>query len=98
MAMVRDAYPGRCPSDVLDFFGLSRSFAEKSGLITRDVRAALEACDLAGVPASMTMLGNGIFAYGRDAARILGGFGHPRVLTTALEGTRMIDGKMGACW
>ncbi|MDD1719711.1 MAG: GHMP kinase [Methanoregulaceae archaeon] len=92
MEQVRAAYPGRCPSDAPDFFRLSRSFAEKSGLITREVRRALIACDEAAVLASMTMLGNGVFAYGKDASAVLGEFGKPWVLTTASGGTTLFPG------
>jgi len=75
LARVDRAYPGRCPRDIADFFRLSRDFAEKSGCITPRVREGLAACDRAGIPASMTMLGEGIFAWGRGAGGVLAPFG-----------------------
>jgi pantoate kinase len=75
MEKVASVYPGRCPADIDDFFALSRQFAEASGLITHRVRAILSACDDANVLASMTMLGEGVFAYGEKAAAVLSQFG-----------------------
>ena len=74
MAVVR-AFPASCPTSVEDFFRLSRRFAEESGLITPDVRTALDGCDGESIAASMTMIGNGIFAYGTGAERVLSGYG-----------------------
>jgi pantoate kinase len=70
-----DAFPGSEPSDLSGFLRLSREFDEKSGFITEDVRRVLDACDAAGVPAAMTMLGNGVFAAGEAAGEVLGRFG-----------------------
>jgi pantoate kinase len=86
MARVQEAYPGGCPEDAAGLFSHSRSFAERTGLITPDVRRILAACDEAGIPASMTMLGNGVFALGNDAARILAPFGEVHILRIATEG------------
>jgi pantoate kinase len=77
MERVTRAFPGRCPRDLDDFISLSRSFAEKSNLITPTVRGVLEACDQRGVPASMTMLGEGVFACGPGADEALFPFGTP---------------------
>lgn len=75
MDQIAGAYPGRCPVDLPDFLSLSRRFAEASGLITPVVGEVLQACDDASVPASMTMLGEGVFAIGDDAEVVLSGFG-----------------------
>jgi pantoate kinase len=75
MEKISDAFPGRCPRNLGDLFSLSRSFAEKSGLVTPRVREALGACDRAGVSSSMTMLGEGVFALGDEAAPVLSPFG-----------------------
>jgi pantoate kinase len=75
MERIALAFPGRCPRDIGDFFSLSRSFAGGSGLVTPRVGEALAACDRAGVPASMTMLGEGVFALGDEAAPVLAPFG-----------------------
>lgn len=76
MHRVEASYPDRCPRDVEDFFALSLQFAHESGLISPEVEEVLEACERSGVPASMTMLGNGVFAYGNDARECLSPFGH----------------------
>jgi len=68
-------YPGRCPKGWDDFVTLSRSFAEDSGLISSNVRRVLEMCDTCNVPASMMMLGEGVFAAGNRAHEILSRFG-----------------------
>jgi len=83
---VARAFPGRCPEDVPDFFRLSRAFAEGSGFITPRVREALSACDRAGIPASMTMLGEGVFALGSGAEEVLASFGHILALQVAGSG------------
>lgn len=86
MAMVERAYPGRCPSCMEEFFSLSRDFAERSGLITPRVRRVLEACDTHRIPASMTMLGEGVFALGESAYDVLSAFGRCWRLGIAREG------------
>ena len=86
MARIEGAFPGRCPRDIGDFFGLSRSFADASGLVTPRVGEALAACDRAGVPASMTMLGEGVFALGPGAAGALAPFGKVHRLRVADRG------------
>lgn len=75
MERIDRAFPERCPRDIGDLFSLSRSFAEKSGLVTPRVREVLGACDRAGVSASMTMLGEGVFALGDQASPVLSPFG-----------------------
>jgi pantoate kinase len=75
MDQVARAFPARCPASIDEFLALSRKFVEDSGLITPDVRMALALCDRERIAASMTMIGNGIFAYGTQAGTILSGFG-----------------------
>jgi pantoate kinase len=77
MGRVTRAFPDRCPRDLEDFFTLSRSFAEESGLITPAVRRILVSCDQRRIPASMTMLGEGVFAMGGAAIEALTPFGTP---------------------
>lgn len=91
MERVTAAFPDRCPGDVEDFFRLSRGFAEKSGLITPEVRQALEVCDGAGIDATMTMLGNGIFAYGKGAPGLLASMGEVYVLHPDDNGPRLVE-------
>jgi pantoate kinase len=86
MARIDRAFPGRCPRDLVDLFGLSRSFAGASGLVTPRVQEILDACDRAGVKASMTMLGEGVFALGEEAAPALAPFGKVYRLRVAERG------------
>lgn len=91
MARVIGAFPGRCPEDLADFFRLSRRFTEESGLATPQVLHALAACDDAGIPATMTMLGNGIFASGDGAFPLLSRLGEAFLLHPADEGVRLLE-------
>jgi pantoate kinase len=75
MKRVSSAFPKTTPADAIDFFTFSRDFAEQSGLMTREVYEVTRLCDAAGVPSCMTMLGNGVFAYGRKARDVLLPFG-----------------------
>lgn len=86
LLQIERACPTRCPVDLQDFFILSRHFTEESGLITPEVATVLTRCDEAGVPASMTMLGNGVVAAGRTAETVLSQFGEPLLLTIAPHG------------
>ena len=86
MEKVSRAFPGRCPRDLGDLLDLSRAFAEASGLVTPRVREILSACDAAGVRASMTMLGEGVFALGDDAPPVLAAFGKVHRLRIAGRG------------
>ena len=85
------AFPGRCPKTPEEFFRFSRDFSEKSGLITPEVRIGLEECDRGGILASMTMLGNGVFAYGVAAREILGQLGETFELHIASSGVRILE-------
>lgn len=75
MERIKDAFRDECPKSPEDFFRISREFAENSGLISDKVREVLDECALRNIPASMTMLGNGVFAYGEKAPGILSKFG-----------------------
>ena len=91
MARIAAACPERCPRDLADFCRLSRQFAERSGLIAPEVRKVLSVCDAAKIPASMTMLGNGVFAAGNSAERVLSGFGEVYRLNVARCGAYLIE-------
>jgi pantoate kinase len=86
MDQVRRAFPEKCPGTTEEFFSLSRQFAEASGLITLQVRHALDTCDRFRVLSSMTMLGNGVFAYGDRAKVALSGLGNLFKLRVASRG------------
>jgi pantoate kinase len=91
MDRVTSAFPPEEPKDLEEFFRFSRTFAEQSGLVTPRVQEALVCCDDAGVPASMTMLGNGVFAYGKDAREVLLGFGRSFELHVAHHGPTIVE-------
>ncbi|MGD9936106.1 MAG: GHMP kinase [Methanoregulaceae archaeon] len=92
MARVRTAFPGSEPHGLAPLVTVSRGFTEASGLVTRRVRAALAACDEASVPASMTMLGDGVFAIGEDAPVALAPFGHVFRLAVSSRGFCLLEG------
>ena len=91
MEQVTRAFPGRCPGAIEELLDLSRKFAEESGLITPEVRQAIDLCDRAGVRASMTMLGNGIFAIGENAFPVLSVFSPVFSLQVATSGPRLLQ-------
>ncbi|GAB6285670.1 MAG: pantoate kinase [Methanoregula sp.] len=91
MAQVTAAFPASRPESVADLFRLSREFAEQSGLVTPEVKEALRACDAVGIPASMTMLGNGVFAYGTRAGSVLRAFGEVYEFHIAQRGVRLME-------
>ncbi len=75
MEQVSSAFPSRSPDNAEDFFILSKQFADKSGLMTGPVKKVLLACEHENIPAAMTMLGEGVFAYGKKARNVLLPFG-----------------------
>lgn len=89
MEQVSTAFPRSSPKNVGDLFRLSRQFALRSGLATPGVKKVLETCTAHDVPASMTMLGNGVFAYGRDARQILAQSGEVYECSMARTGARV---------
>ncbi|MGC9436115.1 MAG: GHMP kinase [Methanomicrobiales archaeon] len=91
MEQIQGAHPDRCPRDLVDFFGISRTFAEKSGLITPAIRRILRSCDRAGIPATMVMLGEGVVAAGPDAESVLEPFGTVHSMNIAREGPRLLE-------
>lgn len=93
MDRVAAAFPPGPPIDAEDFFLLSRRFAEKSGLLTREAGAVIRNCADNNIPASMTMLGNGVFAYGRKAREILSAYGEVFAFSVARTGVRIVGGR-----
>jgi pantoate kinase len=91
MERVSSAFPKTTPENVEDFFLLSRHFAEQSGLMTREVKKVIRCCDAAGVPSSMTMLGNGVFAFGRKARDVLLPFGHVYEFQVSATGAHIME-------
>ena len=94
MERVSAAFPETIPDDAMDFFRLSRGFAQRSGLMTPEVHKVICLCDAAGVPSGMTMLGNGVFAYGRKAQHVLRTFGPVYELYVAESGTHVVEDEV----
>jgi pantoate kinase len=91
MEQVSLAFPKTIPENIADFFLLSRQFSEQSGLITRQIKSIIRLCDAAGVPSAMTMLGNGVFAYGRKAQDLMRPFGHVYEFHVAPTGVHIVE-------
>jgi pantoate kinase len=91
MDQVSSAFPKTMPETIQDFFLLSRQFSEQSGLITQQAKSITRLCDAAGVPSAMTMLGNGVFAYGRKALDLLRPFGHVYEFHVAATGVHIVE-------
>jgi len=91
MAQVAGAFPARQPETAAEFFSCCREFSKKSGLETVSVKKVLAACDRHTIPAAMTMLGDGVFAYGAGAAEVLRPFGEVYGMQMAGSGTRILE-------
>jgi pantoate kinase len=94
MELASSAFPQTTPENVGDFFLFSRLFAEQSSLITPEVKKVIRHCDAAGVLSSMTMLGNGIFAYGRKARDVLLPFGHVYEFHVSATGAHIMEDQI----
>jgi pantoate kinase len=93
MARVAAAFPARTPADAKEFFSLSCGFAEASGLLTPEARTVIRRCRKNGIRAGMTMLGNGVFAYGPGAPALLGKYGEVFPFTVAAAGARITGAR-----
>ncbi|WP_048153158.1 pantoate kinase [Methanolacinia paynteri] len=83
---IEDAYSGNCPGSPAEFFRTAGEFSERSGFITPEVRDVLSACASKKIPAFMTMLGNGVAAYGKNASAVLRDFGTPEEMHMSKTG------------
>jgi pantoate kinase len=90
MDRVSAASPIQSPKTLPELFRISRQFAKDSGLLTPEVGEVLERCAEREVPASMTMLGNGVFACGHEAGALLSQFGRVYECTIAHQGVRIL--------
>ena len=90
MTRVAEAFPARQPKTAGEFFSCCREFSKKSGLETPSAKKVLAACDRKNIPAAMTMLGDGVFAYGCEASRVLEAFGEVYVMHMARTGTGIL--------
>jgi pantoate kinase len=93
MEQVSSAFPIKTPDDAREFFTLSREFADKSGLITAQVQKVFRVCEEENIPVGMTMLGNGIFAYGKNAREVLAPFGEVYEFRVSPTGPRIMEVK-----
>jgi len=90
---ISGAYPETSPKNLDEIMRLSREFAEKSGLIPDEIRPVLSACDDRKIPASMTMLGCGVFAIGKEAEPVLKRFGRVYRLAISPGGPVILSGE-----
>jgi len=88
---ISSAFPNNTPENIEDFFLLSHHFAARSGLMTQEVKQVIRHCDAAGVLSSMTMLGNGVFAYGRKAREVLLPFGQVYEFHVSPAGAHIVE-------
>ncbi|MDO8874395.1 MAG: pantoate kinase [Methanoregula sp.] len=91
MEQVSSAFPHAAPHDARDFFTKSKQFAERSGLMTDSVKKVFLLCDQENVPAGMTMLGDGVFAYGKKAYEVLTAFGEVYEFQVSPTGPRIME-------
>lgn len=91
MDRIGAAFPNGHPGDLDELFSFSRRFAERSGLISDGIRKVLIACDANAIPASMTMLGNGVFALGDEAKQVLSQYGEVYSLHISQTGPRILE-------
>jgi Predicted archaeal kinase (sugar kinase superfamily) len=91
MQQVADAFPGRLPQNIEEFMANSLSFTKKSGLATPRVMQILDYCASCGAAASMTMLGEGVFAFGPSAKAALEKFGTPYSLKISRTGPYVME-------
>jgi pantoate kinase len=93
MKHITKAFPKSIPGTLDEFMILSRRFAEDTGLISEEVRTVLTACDAHDIPASMTMLGGGVFAIGKKAELVLKKFGDIFKFTLSPGGPMILQGE-----
>ena len=93
MERIAAAFPQSHPEDAEDFFSLSRDFAKASGLLTNEAGRIIRQCTRQQVPAAMTMLGNGVFAYGEPAREILAEAGEVYEFLVARSGVHLVGAR-----
>ncbi|MDD1709755.1 MAG: GHMP kinase [Methanoregulaceae archaeon] len=91
LSRVSAAYPEEYPGSPELFFRLSYGFAQKSGLLTQELTDLIAECMREHIPASMTMLGNGLFAMGEGASDLFGSYGEVLKLHVASRGVRILE-------
>ena len=71
LSRIKQAFPSQKPKTIQEFFEISYLFASQSGLMSVSVSRILQEAQKAGVFASMTMLGEGVFALGDEGHAFL---------------------------
>jgi pantoate kinase len=94
MEQVAAAFPKQQPLNMTEFFACCREFSAASGLETAAVQRVLATCDQHGVPAAMTMLGDGVFACGERACNALQPFGEVYAMRVANSGVHIAEGAV----
>jgi pantoate kinase len=59
--------------------------------MTQQAQNVIRQCDAAGIPSSMTMLGNGVFAYGRKAKDVLLAFDRVYEFRVSATGVHILE-------
>lgn len=90
MEQVARAFPAATLPTKSGFFASCNEFSKNSGLETPEVKKVLCACRAEGIPAAMTMLGNGVFSYGSRAGAVLRPFGRTYPCSMARAGARIL--------
>ncbi len=88
---IAQAYPEQEPETLDEFFRYARNFTDQSGLATERIRKVLTACEDNDIPASMTMLGEGVFTLGEEGADILKSFGEVFSFSISRHGPEIIE-------
>lgn len=91
LGIIVQAYPERDPETLDEFFRYARNFTCRSGLASDRIRKVLSACEDNDIPASMTMLGEGVFALGEEGADILKSFGEVFSFSISRHGPEIIE-------
>ncbi|HJJ28683.1 MAG TPA: GHMP kinase [Methanocorpusculum sp.] len=91
MQQVSAAFPEKLPANVEEFMANALSFTKKSGLATPRIMKILDFCASRNIPASMTMLGEGVFTFGPKAKAALEQFGTPYALKVSKTGPYLME-------
>ena len=92
---LRRAVPDKCPQTCQELFSASRHFAEKSGFLSDHLKDIIISCSESGIESSMTMLGDGVFAYGQGAAAFLSQWGEVHCMHISKTGPVIISDDTG---
>ncbi len=94
LRQLKRAFPTTCPETCQEFFRFSRQFALNSGFLTDRLKDIIQACTREGIESSMTMLGEGVFAYGGRAAAFLSQYGTVEVMHISKTGPVIMNNEV----